>query len=207
MHLITFLSQLSTTGVFGYSVQFCLVIRLGSAFLCYNTATSKLSLTSSKIWSLMYGSIQCPTSSVWVLCWLCQVSSIHFEPSTTSQKHWTLASEIAVHHKVLACSKSVTVESAQPRKCHYSLIFMWEGSGHKTVWQWSGIRLVVFFFFLVRGWGLGTRLLWVQFMLSSHCILPSPPSPSQVYHENRHGHKLIHVPLDATLAEVLASQT
>ena len=123
----------------------------------------------------MYGSIQCPTSSAWVLCWLCQVSSIHFEPSTTSQKHWTLASEIAVRHKVLACSKSVTVESAQSRKCHYSLILMWEGSGHKTIWQWSGIGLVVFF--LMKGWGLGTRLLWVQFTLSSHCILPSPPPP------------------------------
>ena len=156
----------------------------------------------------MYGSIQCPTSSVWVLCWLCQVSSIHFEPSTTSQKHWTLASEIAVHHKVLACSKSVTVESAQPRKCHYSLIFMWEGSGHKTVWQWSGIRLVVFFFFLVRGWGLGTRLLWVQFMLSSHCILPSPLSPSVYLGRHwRHSRDKIYQPFPSIFAYCKRSKT
>ena len=47
MLLITFLSQLSTLGIFCYHVEFCSGIRLGSASVCYNTATSKLSLTSS----------------------------------------------------------------------------------------------------------------------------------------------------------------
>ena len=43
-------SQLSTLNC--YSVECCLGIRLGSASVCHNKTTSKLSLTSSKIWSL-----------------------------------------------------------------------------------------------------------------------------------------------------------
>ena len=64
MYLITFPSQLSTLNwCFLLFRWVFLGIKLGSAFVCYNTTTSKLSMASSKIWSLMYGRMQCPTSS------------------------------------------------------------------------------------------------------------------------------------------------
>ena len=45
------------TSVFHFLVEFCSGIRLGSATVCHHRTTSKLSFTSSKVWSL------CPTSS------------------------------------------------------------------------------------------------------------------------------------------------
>ena len=40
-------------------------------------------------------------------------------------------------------------------------------------------------------------------LTTAHVTLSPHP---QVYYESRHGHELIRVPLDTTLAEVLASQ-
>ena len=40
----------SKSSVFCFAVEFCLGIRLGSAYVYYNKTTSKLWLTSSKIW-------------------------------------------------------------------------------------------------------------------------------------------------------------
>ena len=62
---ITFLSHLSMLKLFSAILfEFRLGIWQGSASVCHNRTTSKLSLASSKIPSLMYGSIQCPTSCV-----------------------------------------------------------------------------------------------------------------------------------------------
>ena len=72
--------QTKLVQVFCYPVEFCLGIRQGS--VRHNRATSKHSLSSSKIWFLTYGSMQCPTSSGFACQ---QVSNSNYHKTTFTQ--------------------------------------------------------------------------------------------------------------------------
>ena len=121
MLLVTFLSQLSTLNwYFLLSGSVLLLDQAGISFC-------KLSLTISKIWFLMYGSMQCPTSSgrnltVARMAGLCKSSAI---PTIKNKElHlflWTIDIKVLLWNQKLHCFQVLCkVTTAKCFKRHFS---------------------------------------------------------------------------------------